>query len=96
MNWLNPYLLGISFGEVILWAALLAFFVFWICYWRLIDNYMVVKMQNHARQHVETEIAARIMGYITNLFSAFLLLPASRTGLMVEVVPKYNTEKKIK
>ena len=43
-------------------------------------------MHNLALQHVEPEIAARILGYITSLFSAFLLLPASRTGLLVDVL----------
>lgn len=54
-----------------------------------------MKMHALSKEHIEPEIAARIMGHITNLFSAFLLLPASRTGLLVDVfaVPYERTIK---
>ncbi len=76
---------GISVGEVLLWTAFAGFCIFWFVYWRVIFTYTTdVKLASET-EHVSEEVAARLMGHMTNLFSALLLFPVSRTGLWVDV-----------
>ena len=90
----HPYQLGISLGEVLLWCSFLMFVIFWVCYFRVVWSYLNIKLANEYDQ-AQTEMAARMLGHMLNLFSAFLLIPASGTGLLVEVfaVPYERTIK---
>ena len=81
----HPFRYGIALGEVLLWAAFLGFCIFWVVYWRVIFTYTAdVKLASET-VHVQEEIAARLLGHMTNLLSALLLFPVSRTGLWVDV-----------
>eukprot|EP00048_Salpingoeca_helianthica_P012115 m.174866 g.174866 ORF g.174866 m.174866 type:complete len:905 (+) comp15329_c1_seq1:85-2799(+) len=87
-SWLfkwHPFPYGISNGEVVLLAAFGGFFVFWVVYWRIIFDYEDIKLPKISVVHVSSELAARNMGHMANLFSALTLFPASRTGLWVDV-----------
>ena len=96
-KWLtrHPYPLGIALGEAILWASLLALSVFWIVYWRVVFHYMEDKALQKSKENIQAELTARIFGHISSLLSGLVLLPASRTGLWVEVfaVPYERTIK---
>eukprot|EP00048_Salpingoeca_helianthica_P012119 m.174936 g.174936 ORF g.174936 m.174936 type:complete len:912 (+) comp15329_c1_seq7:84-2819(+) len=81
----HPFPYGISNGEVALLLAFSGFFVFWVVYWRIIFDYEDIKLPKISVVHVSSELAARNMGHMANLFSALTLFPASRTGLWVDV-----------
>ncbi len=70
---------------MILWALFLLFGVFWICYWEVIYTYLVDKVKSHSNDHIQTEITGNTTGFVVTLLSSLLLLPASRTGLWVDV-----------
>ena len=84
LRW-HPYPFGISFGEALLWAALASFLIYWINYWHFTFDYLITKAETVSKENVGTEVAARTIGHCTSLFSAFVMLPASRTGLWVDV-----------
>lgn len=81
----HPYPVGISLGEVLLWATLAGLLIFWVVYWRVVFTYMIDKMRTTTLENFEAEYAGRISGHISSILSGLLLLPASRTGLWVEV-----------
>ena len=56
---------------------------------------METTLNSRLRNHVEVEIAARLCGHMTNLLAGLLLIPASRTGILVEIfaVPYERTLK---
>ena len=94
MKW-HPYPVGVSYGELILWFTFVALLVFWICYWSVDFTYDKTQAVILSEVHVNTEATARLFGHLSNLFCGLLLLPASRTGLMVEIfaVPYERTLK---
>ena len=94
MKW-SPYAVGISFGELILWLVFIALLIFWILYWTIDFTYTERQVEATSQIHVKVEVIARLFGHLNNLFCGLLLLPASRTGLMVELfaVPYERTLK---
>lgn len=81
----HPYAMGLAAGEVALWLLFAGFFIFWIHYWTVTFDYMEAKLHRVSIVNVKTEATARLIGHCTTLFSSLLLLPASRTGLWVDV-----------
>ena len=94
MKW-HPYIVGISFGELLLWLIFTALIIFWICYWNIDFTYTETQVEETSMVHVRAEIIARMFGHLNSLFCGLLLLPASRTGMLVEVfaVPYERTLK---
>ena len=78
-----------------LWASLVGLFIFWVVYWRVCFTHMLETAKNFGIEHPYTGTAGRIFGHITSMLCGLLLLPASRTGLMVEIfaVPYERTLK---
>ncbi len=59
---------------------------YWVQYWVVDNDYVVVHKVNEEgqiNQHIAT--VGRISGLQCNLLSAFVMLPVSRTGLWVDV-----------
>jgi predicted ferric reductase len=77
--------MGISFGEVLVISSLVGFLIYWLHYWTVEFTYMRDKLSSVSKVHVNTEVAARTCGHLTNLLAALLMLPASRTGIWVDV-----------
>ena len=64
----------------------LGMLLFWLLYWRLAFDYTTkVKLVGVNGTDYNTEVAARLFGHLSNLLSALLLLPVSRTGLWVDI-----------
>lgn len=70
---------------MLLLSAFAGFFVFWVCYWNIVFDYTEIKLKEESLVHVRTECTARLFGHLATLFSALTLLPASRTGIWVDV-----------
>ena len=70
---------------MLLWAAFLGFCIFWVVYWRVIFTYTTHVKLATVDEHFNEEVAARLVGHMSNLFCSLLLFPVSRTGLWVDV-----------
>ena len=78
----HPFPTGVSTGEAIVLLIFLGFSVFWLYYWCVLYSY---SSGNVDGKYKDLELAARVVGFLLNLVSALLLLPASRTCLWVTV-----------
>ncbi len=68
-----------------MWFAGILMVLFWLLYWRLIYTETVEHKVAKVTQNRDAEVAARLFGHLSNLISALLLLPVSRTGIWVDV-----------
>lgn len=81
----HPYPTGISLGEMLLWISFLGFNIFWVYYWRVTFSYMADKARDLSPSGNEAEITARMFGHMASLLLALVMIPASRTGLLVDI-----------
>ena len=83
---LNPFQMGISYGELFLLLVGLSLTIFWSQYWRYNFSYLsYMATAGLTNNYGLEEVTARVAGHMSNLFSSLLILPASRTNLWVQV-----------
>jgi predicted ferric reductase len=78
-GWWNPWATGITVGEILVTGLFLGLFGYWIHYWGF--NYKRIRTEALLDPDTELQVAARVLGHLSTLSMAFLLMPSARNSL---------------
>jgi hypothetical protein len=77
----DPFPHGACVGELLLAAAMLGLYVWWILYWGYYYTRIATEAQSYGDKNPNVQVAARVFGHLTTLTMSFLCFPVARNSV---------------